>query len=60
MEEKTKKLYAYHNQYKKEHLESFGIRFRNEEDKDILEKFKTVSNRSQYIKQLIKDDLSKK
>lgn len=60
MKEKKFDKYKYDTAYKKEHLIRIYIKFRNEEDEDIIEKLETVPNKAQYIKQLIRDDLSKK
>lgn len=60
MEEKKFNKAEYDKAYEKEHLIRIYIEFRKEEDNDIIEKLETVPNKAQYIKQLIRDDLSKK
>ena len=60
MEEKKFNRNEYMRNYYIEHTLNFSISFRNEEDNDIIEKLKSVSNKTDYIRQLIRDDLSKK
>ena len=45
--------------YVKNHYKPFVIRLRIIEDKDIIDKLLAESNKNEYIKNLIRDDISK-
>jgi len=45
--------------FHKEKMTNFGIRFHNENDKDVIERLRTVPNKTDYIRQLVRADLNK-
>lgn len=47
------------NDYQKEHSIRINLIFRNEEDADVINKIKSASNKSDYIRQLVLDDIAK-
>ncbi len=51
--------YAAQRKYDKENTKSFTFRFVKKTESDLIEKLESVENKSGYIKQLIRDDISK-
>ena len=47
------------NDYQKEHSVRINLIFRNEEDANVISKIRSASNRSDYIRQLVLDDIAK-
>lgn len=47
------------NDYQKEHSVRINLIFRNKEDADVINKIRSASNRSDYIRQLVLDDIAK-
>lgn len=47
------------NDYQKKHSIRINLIFRNEEDADVINKIRSTSNRSDYIRQLVLDDIAK-
>ena len=48
------------NVWRKENTRCINVRFNIEYDKNVLEKLDSVSNKADYIRQLIKQDIAKK
>lgn len=46
-------------EYMKKHTKRFVLNLHLEKDKDIIEHLKTVSNKSEYVKGLIREDMKK-
>ncbi|MDD5880996.1 hypothetical protein [Stecheria intestinalis] len=42
------------------HTTKITLRFNNESDRDIIEKLQSVGNKTEYIRQLIKEDMNKR
>lgn len=57
LEAVSKKLYA--NQRNKEKYKGYCVAFDNEDDLPIIQKLSTVSNKKQYILELIRKDIAK-
>lgn len=57
---KEKYIAKRQNNWKREHNRMISIRYNIEKDKDILEKLDSVPNKADYIRQLIKEDITKK
>lgn len=47
------------NDYQKEHSIRINLIFRKEEDADVINKIRSASNKSDYIRQLVLDDIAK-
>lgn len=58
-EEKRTNRTVYKNDYQKKTATKFSIIFRNEKDSEVIEKMKSVPNKSDYIRQLILADIQK-
>lgn len=43
----------------KENMAAFTLKFAKKSDADVIEKLKTVQNRTDYIRQLIREDMSR-
>jgi len=48
------------NEWNKKNLKSVTIQLNKVSDSDVIEKLNSVSNRTDYIRQLIRKDLNKK
>ena len=62
MPEKKKSKFdqvKYITDYSREHYKKVQLTFSKEKDKDIIEKLETVPNKSNYVKELIREDLKK-
>lgn len=57
--QKRKAANASKLKYQLEHTKMMTLKLRIEEDKDILEKLDSVPNKIDYIRQLIRADISK-
>lgn len=51
---------AYHAEYDKNNYKKLYVRFGIESDKDIIQHLESVGNKNNYIKKLIREDISKK
>lgn len=49
----------YDLQYEREHCYKFGGKFYEKSDHDVIEKLKSVPNRTDYIRQLVRKDIEK-
>lgn len=45
--------------YHKAHMTGINLRFHNQSDQDVIEKLKSVENKTDYIRQLIRADIQK-
>ena len=57
--EKRTNRTVYKNDYQKKTATKFSIIFRNEKDSEVIEKMKSVPNKSNYIRQLVLADIEK-
>lgn len=47
------------SKYQKKAMTAFTFRFHNENDREVIEKLGSVGNKSDYVRQLILDDIGK-
>ena len=52
--------FGYITEYQKRACTSFTLRYHNVNDKAVIEKLKSVSNKGDYVRQLILNDLATK
>jgi len=49
---------AYKNEYQRKTATKFNFIFRNDKDTEVIEKIKSVPNKSDYIRQLVLRDIA--
>lgn len=54
-----KALYKAHEEYHRRAMKKFGFRFHKENDKEVIEKIESQTNKADYIRQLILQDIAK-
>lgn len=57
--QQTKAQTRWTSEWGKEHSKIINVRFNAETDKDILDKLDAVGNKTDYIRQLIREDIKK-
>lgn len=57
---KEKNRTDYKNQYQKETATRINLVFRNGNDSEVIEKIKSVPNKTDYIRQLVLNDINSK
>ena len=55
----TTKQTLYQKKYDSTHRRVYGFRLHNELDKDIIDRLASVPNMQGYIRQLVRDDISR-
>lgn len=48
----------YENEYKKTHYKKYTLRFSIDSDQDVIEEFESVSNKQDYIRNLVRADIA--
>ncbi len=59
-EQRKKAINDSNNAYHKRSMRSIGLRFHKKTDAEILRKLDSVSNKTDYVRKLILNDISKK
>lgn len=59
--EKERRLAAFRatDKWRKEHMTRVVMRLRNKEDADVIAKLESVSNKVDYIRKLVREDMKK-
>lgn len=59
--EKERRLAAFKatDKWRKKHMTRVVMRLRNEEDADVIAKLKSVPNKIEYIRSLVREDMKK-
>lgn len=62
MDEKDKKnsVAKSHLKYERENCTKVGLKFNNKTDAEVVNKLKSVSNKTDYIRQLVLNDINSK
>ena len=47
----------YDNNYRKEHYRNYSVRFRFDRDAEIIDKLDSITNKVEYIRRLIAEDI---
>ena len=56
---KKQSVSAATNKYQKKSMTAFSFRFHNDNDREVIEKLKSVEDKTDYIRQLILEDIKK-